>query len=103
MHDKTSTGTPTDDRHLPPLAPSASARGRSESTVTEADRRRASITAAWRAVLYLMTAALSMLVVYLFWVITMMGGGWYLLIGTIVLLAPVPTLHLITRRQHKGR
>jgi hypothetical protein len=52
-------------------------------------------------VLYLMTTALSLLVVYLFWVIAMMGGGWYLLIGTVFLCAPVPVLHLTARRQRK--
>ncbi|MFD9459543.1 hypothetical protein [Streptomyces sp. NPDC060027] len=50
---------------------------------------------------YLVVAALCALVAYLFWVITMMGGGWYLLIGAFVLCAPLPTLHLITRIQNK--
>ncbi|MER5473057.1 hypothetical protein ABZX90_10555 [Streptomyces sp. NPDC002935] len=71
--------------------------------MTEAHRSRAGITVAWRALIFLLTAAVGTLVVYLFWVITMMGGGWYLLAGTVVLCGPVPVLHLITRRQNQRR
>ncbi|MET8132944.1 hypothetical protein ABZV24_13480 [Streptomyces sp. NPDC005251] len=103
MHDKTSTGTPEHGRDLSPPVRSAPAPSRAEDAPAATDRRHNSITVALRVLIGLITAAVGTLVVYLFWVITMMGGGWYLLVGTVLLCAPAPVLHLITRLQNKQR